>query len=194
MAIRTFVAVELADSIHRQLGRLQQNLRNDLALPDRGLNWVRPDHIHLTLKFLGDVEDRRILDVCQAVSDAAADCPPFELDSAVVGSFPPNASARVIWAGIDSGVDPLARLQKSVEEALAAVGFPRESRKFSPHLTLARIKNIALGNQIRREIEAFPSPKLGTEWVEELTVFQSVLSRQGPDYTALHRAPLRKSG
>jgi RNA 2',3'-cyclic 3'-phosphodiesterase len=187
MTIRCFIAIELNDAAHRALERIQSRLRTE-GLNDRSINWVRPENIHLTLKFLGDVTDADINSVCQAVSATAVEFLPFDFEIGSIGCFPPGGPARVLWAGVMAGADLIEPLQKKLDERLHELGYPLENRRFSPHMTMARIKNSQVGYAVREVVEQFSVPMIKSQSVERLTVFQSELSRGGPTYTALHHA------
>ncbi len=190
MSIRSFIAIEFDESIRRGLGRLQERIRSQLPPQLSALKWIHPDNIHLTLKFLGDVPDDLIRDVCLLTSDAVVGLEPFDFDITGCGSFPEKGAARVLWAGITAGAESLAGLQQAIEGPMADLGFPREVRKFSPHITMARIKAPAVGGEVRRLVEKIPPVQLGTQSVCEVVVFQSELTRTGPIYTPMHHAEL----
>ncbi|MFC1782162.1 RNA 2',3'-cyclic phosphodiesterase [Planctomycetota bacterium] len=190
MSIRCFIAIELNDAIQRKLGRLQNRLGGKLHHPP-GITWVKPDHMHLTLKFLGDVDDTVINDVCSAASEAAAQVVPFEFELGSVGCFGSAASTRVIWVGVTTGLSHLEKLHQSVDKQLAQIGFPPERRKFSPHLTLARVRNVKVGSAVRPAVDKLEPISFSAQNVSEITVFQSDLSSGGPVHTPLHHAPLK---
>lgn len=190
MSIRCFVAVELDRTIQKQLDRLQERFRRDHKINDSALKWVRSQNIHLTLKFLGEVPDRQIVDICAAVSQAASQSAPFDLEIGNCGCFPPRGSARVLWVGLTTGLEPLKTLQENLELSLLDLGFEPEHRPFSPHLTLARIKNAQIGRLLSDTVGSLDPLTVGGQSVAEITVFQSDLDRTGPTYTPLHHAPL----
>ena len=143
------------------------------------------------MKFLGEVEDRQINDVCSAASQTAGLFEPFDFHIAGAGSFPPGGAARVLWAGITEGGEDLQALADAIDQACHKLGFPLEGRRFSSHITLARVKNIAAGHKARQAVEAVGPLDIGVQGVSSITVFQSVLERGGPIYTAMHHAPLK---
>ncbi len=194
MSMRCFIAVELDGPIRATLGRLQDRLRRDLGRDGDALKWVRPENIHLTLKFLGDVDDPLIPQVCNATATVAQQVAPFEFDIANVGCYGSADAARVLWLGITSGHDQLTALAQTLDQATNQLGFPLEARRFAAHLTLARIRNVKAGRAVHQLVADEKPRKLGTQTVDQLTVFQSVLSRTGPAYTPLHHAPLASKG
>ena len=201
---RTFIAIELSDEarnhITRELRRLAQ------ALPH--LRWVDPNTLHLTLSFLGELDDEQLDQATQATIDTAANEQPFTLHIGALGTFGPPRSPRVVWIGVTGNTPRLLGLQKQLTAHLAAQGFPPEDRPYAPHLTLARIKD-PLSNQelttlqrlipTTRDTHARHNKPASTEGgsqdatipVEHLSVMKSELLRDGPRYTCLHRCPLR---
>ncbi|MBI1885218.1 MAG: RNA 2',3'-cyclic phosphodiesterase, partial [Chloroflexi bacterium] len=130
---RLFVAVELPPAAKEALVRLQEALRRQGLASWR---WVRPEGVHLTLKFLGETPVERVPEVERAVSEAVAGTSAFEMALAEPGAFSDRRGPRVLWVGLSGDVSRLAEVQRRLEERLAATGFPREERPFSPHLTL----------------------------------------------------------
>lgn len=193
MSIRCFIAIELAESIQKKLARLADQLAQKIGIDNNTIKWVDPQRIHLTLKFLGNVDDNEIVDISQALSQAALDFEPFELEFGDLGCFPSGGSARVLWIGIKDGQYELTALQESVEELLEILDFPPENRKFNGHLTLARIKSSPTGRAVRQVVEDSEPITLGRQDVTHITLFQSDLTRTGPIYTAMHTAQLRNS-
>ena len=136
--VRCFVAIELSDEARRSIGTLVAGLREAGV---RGLRPVNPEGVHLTLKFLGDVAASQVGGVASAVEGAAADVQPFDLELRGVGGFPDLRRPRVLWVGVGGDLEALQRLYSALEEALSPLGFPPEGRAFTPHLTLARIRD-----------------------------------------------------
>ncbi len=190
--VRTFVAIELDPVIREALAALQGRLkRAPLARLGR---WVAPGGIHLTIKFLGDVPAGRLPEVQAAIERGAREVPPFALTVAGLGCFPNCAGPRVIWTGVREPTGALARLQRAVERELAAVGFPPEGRRFSPHLTLARIRNEAPRRE-RAELGAWieqqPNEELGSLRVDQVALMRSILRPDGAVYSRLGIAALQ---
>lgn len=185
--LRTFIAVELSPLVCQRAARLIEQLGASGA----PMRWVDARRLHLTLKFLGDVDELEIAHVCRAASDSAAAHEAFTLDVAGAGAFPRPEQPRIVWLGVRHGAPRLAALHETLEERLASLGYPREARRFSPHVTLGRAKGQGRQSQElaallaeHRDYEAGPSE------IEELVVFSSELTRQGPQYTALAHAEL----
>ncbi|MDA0988984.1 MAG: RNA 2',3'-cyclic phosphodiesterase [Chloroflexi bacterium] len=135
--IRAFIAVELPPSVRVALGGITKNLQ---ALAPGGVHWVRPEGIHLTLKFLGNIAAESIAPISQAMSLCATLVAPFELSLGELGAFPNLKAPRVIWIGLQGTLAGLLSLQVSLDEELERLGHAREGRPFHPHLTLGRVR------------------------------------------------------
>lgn len=184
--MRCFVAFELSDEVKRRLAGLQTELGN----MGRAVRWVRPEAMHLTVKFLGDVPDGQVPEICQAVTDVASLCEPFEYAVASTGCFPPRGPVRVAWVGVDEPTNRLAECQALCQDAFADLGFAIESRAFAPHLTLGRVKDPRQARDLRERIADYADFNAGTVEASELILFESHLSPKGARYVAVHRAGL----
>ncbi|UCG56862.1 MAG: RNA 2',3'-cyclic phosphodiesterase [Phycisphaerales bacterium] len=182
--MRVFVAIDIDEEIRKGLSDLQGELQSKVDIKKSDVKWVRPEAVHLTLKFLGEIKDTQVVDVCNVVKDIAARHQDFELNVETVGSFG-GKSARVLWVGVGQGCDELLRLQADLEEQLSLAGWPKESRKFSAHLTLCRIRNPRAGFKLAQMTENYKDFKLGSMSADSLSVYQSQLTPQGPIYTLL---------
>ncbi|MCS7238388.1 MAG: RNA 2',3'-cyclic phosphodiesterase [Thermoguttaceae bacterium] len=187
--IRTFIAVEVDSYVRQRALDLMDILRTAQA----DVKWVEPENLHITIKFLGEVLSRDIYHICQAVQKAVAQIEPFPLVVAGAGAFPDVIRPRTIWLGLSEGEEQLARLQRSVEDALLPLGFPREGRPFKAHLTLGRVRRASPGlarlAQLLRDQASFSGAET---FVEEVVVFSSELTPEGPIYEPL--ATLRLQG
>ncbi|MBP7933750.1 MAG: RNA 2',3'-cyclic phosphodiesterase [Phycisphaerae bacterium] len=185
--MRCFLAIELPEAVHERLRSLQDRLR--AAAP--GVRWTRPDQIHLTVKFLGEVPDDQLPNVCRAAELVAAACLPFGIRIGGTGCFPPHGPVRIVWAGL---VDPPAGLldcQQACESAFASLGYPPEDRRFHPHLTLGRVKASAVADDLRAAVAGESRFSGGSFAATELVVFQSILSASGPAYAVMSRVAFR---
>lgn len=177
--IRCFVAVALPEAVREDLGALQGRLRKHGA----DLRWVAPESMHLTLKFIGEVEP----DVFEAVGEALA--PPLaeedraELAPKGVGAFPSAHRARVVWVGLSGGVATIARAALEMEARLEPLGIGREKRPFAPHLTLGRARAQGSMPDLRRVLEAEAGYGGPAFTVSEVVLYESRLSPKGPTYT-----------
>ena len=182
--LRTFVAIEPSQSV---LDAGAQLIREFSQSVD-SVRWVRPENIHLTLKFLGEVEDRELHAVCKITAQSAEQFSAFSLQAQAVGAFPSLEKPSTVWIGVEQD-QRLLDLQKHLESGLAELGFPVERRPFRGHLTLGRARS-RKSPELRELIEAHQSQEFGLLEVKELVVFASELGRQGPTYTVLGRCPL----
>ncbi len=180
--IRLFVALELPASVRAALGALAARLR---AASGNGVRWTDPNGIHLTLKFIGEIEAARLEAVRGALAGVRG-AQPIDAAFRGIGWFPNVRHPRVFWAGVEAGAGPAA-LAAELERALEPLGIAREEREFRPHLTLARIKSEAGLDGLRREVESLGTPEFGRAAYSEFDLMQSVLSPKGAVYTRLER-------
>ena len=141
---RIFIAIELPVDVVRGLDGTISLLRERVETPD--IKWVTAGNIHVTLKFLGDVPRARIDEIGRSLEPICAATPPMRLSVAGLGAFPSARAPRVVWAGLEGDTEPLSSLAHNVDAALVALGYPAESRPFTPHLTLARVRQEASGD------------------------------------------------
>ena len=185
--VRVFVALDLPPQAKESLNKTVGKLRNSLPA---GVRWVRPEGIHLTLKFLGDVESAMVEPLLGAIAAVAArdEHKPFSLELSGLGVFPNTGEPRVLWAGVAGELDELGRLQQSMEDAICGLGYQRERRPFRPHLTLGRVREHASPAD-RRDIGAQISqanPLESSPWqVTEVHLISSNLTPQGAIYASL---------
>lgn len=183
--LRTFIAIELPAVIRAALADLQQQLKP----LGRGVSWTRPDGIHLTLKFLGDIESGRVEAIAQAVERACLGTAAFTITVTGVGGFPNLTRPRVLWVGVEERTGRLNTIQARIESELATLGLPREERRFSPHLTLGRVKLPEALQSLCAEMQQrgfAPMPFTA----ESLVVMRSELKPDGALYTPLKRIEL----
>jgi 2'-5' RNA ligase len=187
MLVRTFIALELSGALKKGI----LNLAKELERRGVRASWARAGTLHLTLKFLGDVEEALIPDVVAAIARAASEVSPFAFDSLSVGAFPSPRRPRIIWLGVEP-VDELYELQGAIEQELTVLGFPRERRRFKPHITIARLREpLRLGDDretggILTDLAA-PDEKT---WVDEVAVIKSTLAGGGAIHECLAVVPL----
>lgn len=186
--VRTFVAVEVPEEVRSQIHQAMEPLRQ--ALP--GVRWVAGQNLHLTVKFLGNLERERLDRVLSVTSQKAEAFGPFALSFSGLGAFPNERHPRVVWVGVAEGSGPLTALQGAIEAALVEAGFPKEDQPFRPHLTVGRARS---KQPIRGAEEALRRVGVRSDarMVDCITVFGSDLTPQGPVYTALGRYRLRES-
>jgi len=189
--VRTFVAIELDDSIRRDLSEIQSVLQRQMG--DRWIRWVRPEGIHLTLNFLGDVPSGRLDAIGEALARACRDLGSFEVRLGGLGCFPNVQCPRVVWVGLTGDVPSLLDLQRATTQSLEDLGFAPEGRVYSPHLTLGRVRQGASGRDraiIGACVEKADVPHLNAMRVETVSLMRSDLSRQGARHHRLAGFPL----
>jgi 2'-5' RNA ligase len=186
--MRAFIAVDLAPGLKTALETLIRKVRKDAG----GVKWVKPEAMHLTLKFLGDIPEDSVGTVKALLENLAGTRRPFPLRLKGTGTFPSGGamSARVLWAGIEE-VPDLMELQAALETGCETAGFPREERAFHPHMTLGRVKSSEGLEPVLRELERYEEADLGEMTVAALAFFQSVLGSSGPVYKVLAEAALK---
>jgi 2'-5' RNA ligase len=179
--IRTFIAIELPEKIIYTISKVQEEIKS-YGLKIR---WVRPENIHLTLKFLGDIQEADTEKVARAVSESVTGHPPISLAVKGIGVFPGIRRPRVIWLGVSNQLDVLTTFQKTLDEKLEAIGFPKEKRPFRGHLTLGRIKSKIdpkTLNDVLKEFTRFESESFSAD---RIILYKSELKPKGPVYTKL---------
>jgi len=190
--MRVFIAIDIDEKIRAALNNLQQQVRGKVDIKKGDVKWVNPQNIHLTLKFLGEIQDGKVVEVCDVVEKVAGGHKSFELDIQTVGCFG-GRSARVLWVGADKGSENLLQLQKDLEQQLALAGWPKEKRKFSGHLTLCRVRNPRAGVKLAALSEDYRDFKLGIISADSVSVYQSQLRPTGPIYTLLGNYKMREA-
>jgi len=152
--MRVFIAIEIDEVVRRDLADLQSELQGKVDIKRSDAKWVNPDNVHLTLKFLGEIKDTEVVEVCNIAREVAARHRDFDIEVGRVGHFG-GRSARVLWVGAGDECAELLKLQQDLEDRLAEAGLPKENRKYSGHLTLCRIRNPKAGFKIGRGIPRF---------------------------------------
>ncbi len=183
---RTFIAIELAPRVVEKLSRVQEELRGAGAR----VKWVARQNLHLTLKFLGDIEYEKVNEISRVITGAVADAAPFTLGIHGIGTFPKGRKApRVVWAGVEGNVEALEKIFTRLNEGLVGFGVPYEKRRFSPHATLGRVRSSAGANRLVEAIGEHADADFGESEVSGLVFFMSELTSRGPIYTALAHIP-----
>jgi 2'-5' RNA ligase len=190
--LRTFIAIKLDEELRDNLRGLQDSLQRQVS--PRSVRWVRPEGIHLTLKFLGDTLPEQVEQVKVALNRAASGVGPFTFTVGGLGCFPNTRRPRVVWVGLHEATGILARLRDAVEAHVAPLGFPTEKRPFRPHLTLGRVQRRASKSEVREIGEVVAASAIGD--IDEMTVtavsyIKSDLRPSGAVYTTLLEAELR---
>ena len=183
--MRTFIAVELPENIKKKIGELQAPLKRTNAF----VSWVKPENIHITLKFLGEVPEEKINEVFSATEAALKETKKFKMNLKEMGAFPDFRRPRVIWIGTGKGGEELSNMATKIEEEMEKIGSPKENRKFSPHFTIGRVKS---QKNIEKLMEKVKITDFETEDIEvnEVTVMKSQLHPAGAIYTPLRKIAL----
>jgi 2'-5' RNA ligase len=184
--IRSFLAVELPEAIRKRIEEIQA----DLSSSNSDVRWVRPEKIHLTLKFFGNIEEPRVDAITKSIEPLVAGTPHFSLEVRGMGVFPNIRNPRIIWMGLIDEKQVLNPLQKQMESALETIGFQVEDRPFRPHLTLGRMNSGRGKNELIGKIEKYKEERFGDFEVERFVLFKSDLRPTGPIYTALRELKL----
>jgi 2'-5' RNA ligase len=183
--VRSFIAIELPDELKQGLAQLQSRLKLD---KQPWVKWVDPYSIHLTLKFLGSVAVDRISEITKAMEESAQGIPSFHLEVKDLGVFPNLRRVQVAWVGISGDVDKLGQLQQGIESNLAHIGFAPESRPFTPHLTLARLRDRAPLYERQRFGQLIAGTQLEAVYAIEvgaINLMRSQLTREGAIYSRI---------
>ncbi len=186
--IRSFIAIPLSDNVSRGTSRLIGRLRET----DDGIKWVPVDNLHLTLKFLGEVDNTLVPKICEVTREICASYGPFELSFAGTGGFPTLEKARVLWVGIQDPSGALVKIVSELEKRFADLGFKPEPRDYTPHLTIGRTRgggrraSPALIDQLKAE----QGIALGEMQVDSIHLMASFLDKTGPTYQVMDRIEL----
>lgn len=189
--VRSFIAIELPDELKRGIVQLQSRLK---AGKQPSVKWVDPYRIHLTLKFLGNIATDRISEIIRAIEASAQGVPPFHLEAKDLGVFPNLRRVQVVWVGISGELARLRQLQQGIESNLAPLGFTPESRPFTPHLTLARLRREASPAEQQSLGELIASTKFDEVYgfsVDAINLMKSQLTREGAIYSRISAIRLK---
>ncbi len=169
-----------AATLSRELQR-----RAAAAAPRAKITWIPADRLHLTVRFIGEVDERRATAIGEVLS-TPVEVKPFNLTLCGAGAFPLRGTPRVVWVGVTDGREDLLAVERAVTSRLTPLGIPEEERAYRPHLTLARVREPA-GLRSGSLLEGLTDQHLGTVRIDAITLFQSKLSPKGPSYTPLLR-------
>ncbi|HMO53647.1 MAG TPA: RNA 2',3'-cyclic phosphodiesterase [Tepidiformaceae bacterium] len=188
--VRLFVACEVPDDVKESIGEVIEDLRTRSG---SAVRWIRPEGVHVTLKFLGEVPTKKLPAVKLAIQEAVVGHSPFELEFSNIGTFGGREGLRLMWVGIAGDVLRLEALVRAVNAALAVVGFEPERRPFRPHLTLGRVRD-EISTRHRAEIEVAVGkvtvPQVSWR-TAQVSLMRSRLTPQGATYEVLATFPLR---
>ncbi len=189
--IRSFIAIELPDELRLELVQLETQLKSG---KQPGVKWVDPHSIHLTLKFLGSIAVDRTGEITRAMEAATQVVSPFHLEVKGLGVFPNLKRVQIAWVGISGEVDRLGRIQQRIESNLERLGFAPESRPFTAHLTLARLRNQASLDERQRFGQLIVGTRFeaGSIKVDAISLMRSQLTREGAIYSRISSVRLKE--
>jgi RNA 2',3'-cyclic 3'-phosphodiesterase len=186
--IRTFIAVSISEQIRKNALRVI----NRLAKTTNDYKWIEPENMHITLNFLGEIDERLTPDVCRSIDQIAHQIEPFLISFAGVGAFPSNNRPRVIWMGVDQGTDELVALNRLITQEMLELRIPKDRHQFNPHLTLGRQKKGGQwSDDLIEHIEQLHDFQAGSVLTREIVVYSSFVDRFGPTYTPMSRIKLQ---
>ena len=191
--VRSFIAIELPDEIRLAIARLQAQLKSGQS----SVKWVDPYSIHLTLKFLGNIAVDRISGITGAIEEAARGISPFHLEVKGLGVFPNLRRVQVVWVGVSGEIERLSQLQQRIESNLAPLGFAPESRRFTPHLTLARLRDRASLDERQSFGQLVSATRFEAVYgfnIDSVNLMRSQLTREGAIYSRISSVNLKESG
>ena len=183
--IRAFIAIELPDEVKNDLSGLLSSLKPGR---EKAVKWVNPNSIHLTLKFLGNIPEERMVDITQVITQASSLTYPFNLELKELGAFPNLKSPRVVWVGIGGDIPSITNLQRQIDQSLIPLGFSPEKRDFSPHLTLGRVRDKATHkerSELGGAIESLRIPRSSSFGADRINLMQSTLTKNGAVYNQI---------
>ena len=187
LSIRTFIAVDLSEGIKNSVFEVQRELKKSGA----DIKWVDPKNLHVTLKFLGETDEEKVIKIKFALDEIASLQKSFEINISELGAFPNMRSPRIIWIGIDKGARELSRLALYIEEKLSSCGFEKEKKAFSSHITIGRARSTLNQIALKEKMPAISIPDVDACLINRVTLYKSTLSSSGPTYEALHLTSLK---
>ncbi|RLF91135.1 RNA 2',3'-cyclic phosphodiesterase [Thermococci archaeon] len=186
--VRTFIAIDLGQETK---DIIESKVLDEISKIDVDVKLVEKENLHLTLKFLGEIHERRVSDVKEVLERISSEKKKFSMRLHGLGAFPNSRSARVVWIGVEDGREELHNLASEIDSELHKIGFKRERKRFHPHITVCRVKTPRNISKIRSLIEALRDLEVGVEEVNCLSLKKSTLTSKGPIYEDLHKFPLQ---
>lgn len=187
--IRAFIACDIPDSFLERISDIQERLKG----LDADVSWTRVRGIHITLKFLGDIEEGYIDKVAAVIEEASKGQIPFEIAIKGSGAFPNLKNPRVVWIGVEDDEKVLSSLQQALDDGLKALAFEPEEREFRPHLTLGRVKGQRGKERLSAAVSELRDIEIGSFTVDRLILYRSDLKPTGAVYTKLREVELQKT-
>lgn len=180
---RLFICIDIPHTLKQQLLQVQKKLNETGA----NVKWVDGNNLHLTLKFLGQCPASQCQHIVSSMKQTSIKFSTFNIQLVGLGTFPFSGRPKVVWVGVGGEREKLNGLQRSLEQNLAALGFPLENRKFSPHITMGRPREYGSMDDLQREVNKYKLEKLGEWQVSSIKLMQSTLTPAGPIYTSLEK-------
>jgi RNA 2',3'-cyclic 3'-phosphodiesterase len=184
--MRLFVSIEIPGKIKSKISKMVEKLKNHLT----PVKWMENKNLHVTLKFLGWVEDEKIGKLMECLKKSVKGLKPFELSFAGIGYFPDRKHPRVIWVGTEDGSEKVKRLADKIDGAAAAKGFREEEKEYTSHLTIGRIKEKIDTDALTKYISEHEGSKFGKFRVDHISLMKSTLRRSGPIYEEIEQIKL----
>jgi 2'-5' RNA ligase len=179
--LRLFVAVLITDDLKRRAAEVQDDLRRAAV----GVKWVEPANFHITMKFLGGVDESRVDVISGALESVVGGVEPFDVSLAGAGAFPNLSRPQVVWIGVKDGTQHLRPLAEAIEAVLEPEGFPREDRKFKAHITIGRVRDSRKCGALPDVLRVHEGDEFGSFSVDRIALMKSELRKEGPIYTVL---------
>lgn len=185
--IRTFIAIELDVKIRERLKEIQDQLQQLGA----DVKWVEPENIHITLRFLGNLNSKRLKDITTGLPDFIKGTPPFLIGITGLGAFPNPQKPKVIWAGVSENNGELSHLAEKIENGINQCGVGKEDREFSSHITIGRMRSFKNISRLAESIPSYAISPTLEQTVNRVTLLKSTLTSDGPIYEPLLRVDLQ---
>ncbi len=185
--MRTFIAVGISSEVREKIAQIQAEFRKG----DPDVKWVEPENLHITLRFLGEVSEDKLSGVIEKIRLATAGISNFRAHIFGLGGFPNLKSPRVVWVGVGEGKEELKNLSERIEENLSYLGFAKEKRGFSAHLTIGRVRSPRKREKLVKKIEELERHDVGEFSVDRVLVMESQLSSKGPTYRIIEEVNLK---
>lgn len=187
MKIRIFIALELPEEVKKEILEIQRQL----VIKNAKIRWVSKENTHLTLKFLGGVEESLMSDIYETINRASKSFNSFQLNLSNAGLFPNKGRPKIIWAGIGGRIPELESLSENCDSAMHRIGFKRENRKFKPHVTIGRIKSLSDAEDLSQRLNDLEIDPIEFE-AAKINIIKSDLTSSGAVYTLLNSINLYK--
>jgi len=179
--MRLFLAINIPEDVREKIFEIQKRLKSSMA----DVKWVSPGKFHFTLKFLGETDEEKIPELTSALLESMRGFKAFRVLISGAGAFPGVENPRVVWAGVTEGGETLGNLAGDIENNFERIGFPREDKKFTPHLTLGRVRSKQNIGALSKIITSLAREEAGSFDAGSVDLMQSILHQDGPEYICL---------